>query len=209
MASRRKPTHPSVEDQFDALYAELPQIECRGLCWDSCGPIPATAPELRRIRRAGYDITQPNHTPGVCPALTLFNRCAVREIRPLICRLWDVSEGMPCTFGCRPSDGRPLLTDKETYEIIARGYEIAGDHAEADKIRTMWADPQRAAVLTMKLREKRRDDDIAYAVMRRRAEQQPGGALYVLGRGRLSRQAPTSGANASPRPDAATGKGTP
>jgi Fe-S-cluster containining protein len=129
------------DEQLDALYAELPTIECQGHCWDSCGPIDMAAGERARIREAGVDIPAGRFTvtgPKTCEALTWAHQCSVYDIRPLICRLWGLNREMVCNFGCKPSR---LLSDRETYELIARAHEISGDHEEAEKLRAMLAWP--------------------------------------------------------------------
>ncbi|WP_431728506.1 DUF6884 domain-containing protein [Verrucosispora sp. TAA-831] len=52
---------------MDQLYAELPEIDCKGLCHESCNAIAMTPLERERIQQRGIDIS-PLHMP--CPALT-------------------------------------------------------------------------------------------------------------------------------------------
>lgn len=121
---------PNRRRLLDALYAQVPGIDCRGLCWGSCGPIEMSSAERRRIAAAGYDI--PPATPEMlagdrpiyCPALGAGRRCAVYDIRPMICRLWGVSVDMPCMHGCRP--GR-YLTREESMGLLAAASDAAGD----------------------------------------------------------------------------------
>ncbi len=121
---------------LDDLYAELPEIDCSGRCWDSCGPIDMTKLERRRIaREGGVDIPKGSFLadgPSLCPALTMFGRCGVYGIRPLICRLWGLTEGLPCTYGCRPDR---VVTDAEAYELLARAYDISGEPDWARMVR--------------------------------------------------------------------------
>lgn len=77
---------PDVYAQLDALYAELPKLECRGKCQDSCGPIDMGLAERQRIAEQGVKIP-PLSSP--CPALTFLGTCGVYEVRPLICFLPD------------------------------------------------------------------------------------------------------------------------
>lgn len=119
---------PRVEAAFDELYAELPAMECQGLCAQSCGPIRMTEPERARIAAAGVTIPDGGiFTPGMCPALTMFRQCSVYEVRPLICRLWGVVKSMPCPWGCRPEGG--WLTDQQGYDLIRRANAIAAKAA--------------------------------------------------------------------------------
>ena len=42
----------TIEERLEALYAELPELECKGLCTDSCGAISMGLHEARRLERA-------------------------------------------------------------------------------------------------------------------------------------------------------------
>jgi Fe-S-cluster containining protein len=105
---------------LDALYAELPTIDCQGRCSSSCGPINMTEPEWRRIQlRLGHT---PRAVSMTCPMLVR-ERCSVYAIRPLICRLWGIVERMPCPWGCKPEPR--YLTSRESFALLART-EIIG-----------------------------------------------------------------------------------
>lgn len=120
------------EQQLDALYAELPTIDCQGMCWDSCGPIQMTGVERQRIHReAGVEIPDRSWLrdgSGLCPALNMFHQCSVYQIRPLICRIWGMTRRLRCNYGCKPDR---MLSEPQAYEFIARAMEICGDHEGA------------------------------------------------------------------------------
>jgi Fe-S-cluster containining protein len=59
-----------------------------------------------------------------CDALTAGKRCAVYDLRPLVCRLWGAVESMPCVYGCVPEGG--YLTDMDAYRLIAESTRIGG-----------------------------------------------------------------------------------
>ncbi|MFY1595573.1 hypothetical protein [Micromonospora sp. WMMD737] len=107
--------------ELDQLYAELPAIECRGLCHESCNAIAMTPLERQRIRERGFDIS-PLDLP--CPALTQLRRCSVRDVRPMVCRLYGLVEQMACPFGCRPEGG--FLDDATARRLLARAEAIGG-----------------------------------------------------------------------------------
>lgn len=107
--------------ELDQLYAELPAIECQGLCAESCGPIAMSALERKRIEERGVKLLPLAMT---CPALTPLNRCSVYEVRPLICRLWGLVEQMACPWGCRPVGG--FLDDATARRLLARAEVIGG-----------------------------------------------------------------------------------
>lgn len=189
----------SRDDELDALYAELPQVDCLGACWDSCGRINMTSLEHRRTEQAGIAIPEgrPDDPPSVCPALTMLHQCGVYAVRPLICRLWGVTEAMRCGAGCRPLDGRALLTDRQAHEYFARACDIAGEHAEAESIRRPWReDPERAEQIMRQSRQRYEDQLLAESVRRRKLLDSGKPVAFVRGRGYLSAQPPAAGPNA-------------
>lgn len=108
--------------ELEALYAELPTIECMGLCGDACHFIGMTTLERERIRRtSGHDI---KILDSPCPALDFMGRCATYQQRPMVCRLWGVVEGMECHYGCKPSPG--YLTHEEGKVFLARCEIVSG-----------------------------------------------------------------------------------
>lgn len=119
-----------TDAELAALYARIPDIGCKGLCWDACGPINMGSRERQRLRKAlreqGSDL--PTHAEQVrlqkaqggyyrCPALTDDDRCGHYDLRPMICRLWGTFRGMECPYGCTPADGR-LLRQLEAAALI-------------------------------------------------------------------------------------------
>jgi Fe-S-cluster containining protein len=127
-------TRSQADAALAALYARIPDIpDCDGRCWTSCGPIDMSWRERARIREAGVKITPWEDAKAWrdtfwCEALTEGKRCAVYEMRPLVCRLWGAAEGLECPFGCIPEGG--WLSRAEAYELIAESMRIGG-HAHA------------------------------------------------------------------------------
>lgn len=127
---------------LDQLYAELPTIECRRRCHSACGPITMSRIEWARIiKKLGYEPHKqfPDPTdrvaiskPGAldCPMLT-GGLCTVYAIRPMICRLWGICEGMPCPWGCKPEPR--YLTTLESYDLLLRA-ELISQPEHADEI---------------------------------------------------------------------------
>jgi Fe-S-cluster containining protein len=94
----RKLSDAEKEAKRWALYEELPSVECKGYCYRECkAEIPIFAGEAERL---------PQFTTAQgqwCPFLDLqTKRCTVHQIRPGICRLYGVTEGLPCRWGCKP-----------------------------------------------------------------------------------------------------------
>lgn len=179
-----------VQAQLTEVYESLPQIDCKGACWDSCGSIGMSVPEQRRIRER-HGRTLPlmaafaAQGDGMCPALTMFGQCSVYADRPLICRLWGLVPSMRCNFGCVPDGG--LLTERDGHLLLARVSEIAGDHGQAAKIRALWEDPDTAAVTERQLRQLEDERKVAWTVRRNLAERN-GTAIYVTPQGLTSKR---------------------
>jgi hypothetical protein len=108
------------------IYKKIPDIECLGLCHQSCTIVPAAKIEIKRAkdRMGGKNPFNPttalkslqageNKIPS-CAALK-DNRCSIYTARPAICRLYGVSEGLDCPFGCKP---KKTITKQEAYDII-------------------------------------------------------------------------------------------
>jgi hypothetical protein len=123
-------TRSQVDAALQALYDRVPAIpDCDGRCWISCGPTDRSQREDQRIREAGYRITPVDEAlrradTYWCEALTGDKRCAVYEMRPMVCRLWGAVEGMPCPYGCVPEGG--WLSDQEGNELLAESMRIGG-----------------------------------------------------------------------------------
>jgi len=107
---------------LEDLYAQLPAIECKGLCHDSCTAIDASELERERMRDRGVElpVALAHHrlqaliaagkTPR-CPALGPLNNCTVYEDRPFVCRAFGMVRDpadalargpMMCDYGCIP-----------------------------------------------------------------------------------------------------------
>lgn len=106
--------------KLDRLYATMPGIECKGLCWGSCGPIGMSKAEHDRL-------VQINDTPRqdlTCPLLTASKQCSAYEARPVLCRLFGVAEEMPCPFGCKPER---VVQRTEGYGYLEAARRIGGE----------------------------------------------------------------------------------
>jgi uncharacterized protein len=106
-----------------ALYANLPEIECKGFCHQSCGPVPATRAEVKAIEdRAGKPFGP--RSDGYCSMLD-GGRCTVYEDRPLMCRLWGLVEKMKCPWGCVPER---WVSNSESRVLLAASQRAGGGY---------------------------------------------------------------------------------
>lgn len=114
---------------LQALYAQLPTIQCQQKCHDYCGPVPMTRLEARRIPEMTFDTMKLGHSIGSIPGRGFICRvtndlkcsalkdgkCSVYERRPAICRLWGLTDELRCPFGCEPS---VRWTEQQAYEWL-------------------------------------------------------------------------------------------
>jgi hypothetical protein len=123
----RRPRSREVEvarDPLRTLYWVLPEIACRGLCHEACGPIAASPLEIARLEAAS------GRTLGVdenltCSMLTPAKRCVAYEDRPMICRLFGLVKKLRCPHGCVPSR---WLSDTDASDALRRA-QIISDEA--------------------------------------------------------------------------------
>lgn len=127
-----------MTDQLDAVYEQIPDAGCRGLCVIGCTSMAMTPLEQRRIaERHGVELplaTAPHGSPMLapgqvnadhCPALDQRGLCTVYADRPLVCRLFGSADGLECPFGCVPAGGRlPRTTARR---LFLRVLTLSGD----------------------------------------------------------------------------------
>lgn len=128
-----------MTDTIEQIYNELPRLNCKRLCQESCGPIVVTPLEWQRMtERAPHRFipatevlldAQPGQpaSTGIMPQtvgedgatcpLLVNGKCQTYEVRPLLCRLWGSTKKMRCDFGCEPER---WLSDKEGYALLDR-----------------------------------------------------------------------------------------
>lgn len=114
---------------LDALYSQLPKIECQRKCHECCGPIMMTRLEARRLPEIKWDSVPlkigigffPSRatTTLVCPLLKN-GECSVYNRRPAICRLWGLTEELRCPFGCEPDVRWPDAKAKAWLDEVQR-----------------------------------------------------------------------------------------
>ena len=110
--------------QLERLYAQVPDVKCRGLCQEACGPIGMTELEVARMEAAAGRPLPLCGPTLVCPLLGADGRCSVYAVRPMVCRQWGAVESMPCPHGCRP--GR-MLSHEEGQRLLDSVREIGGE----------------------------------------------------------------------------------
>lgn len=116
--------------KLEALYAQLPTVACRGLCFIACGPVPMSTLEAQRMRKADPWRRPPMIDENArCVYLTEQHRCGVYDVRPLICRVWGVVKRMSCMHGCIPTR---WLSDHEFVQIAKAIERLGGPLVVSD-----------------------------------------------------------------------------
>jgi Fe-S-cluster containining protein len=95
-----------MDRALERVYDRLPRMECKGLCWFLCdGSFYASARERQRIAQKAGGPLKVDPTRGLCSMLDEHGRCSVYELRPLMCRIWGMTERFRCPHGCIPEGG--------------------------------------------------------------------------------------------------------
>lgn len=109
--------------RLDVLLAHLPEMECKGLCQECCGPVGMSEGEYQRIVQSIGYVPKPDCSM-TCPLLNkTTGRCTVYEFRPVICRLWGLVEAMKCPHGCKP---KRWVSKAESYALLKAAEQIGG-----------------------------------------------------------------------------------
>lgn len=116
----------TTEKKLAEIYAQIPALECKGLCQESCGPIGMSQAEARAIKdRVGARVDIKGEGRQVfimklpsltCPLLNPDGKCSVYANRPAICRIWGNVRPMACPHGCKP---KRWMTREESYAVLA------------------------------------------------------------------------------------------
>lgn len=162
-------------------------MQCQGLCADSCYSLAQTSLERDHVReQTGVVLGLTQAPPLACPALSMLNRCGVYGSRPMICRLWGMTVGMRCQYGCEPEGG--FLSGRQFYEFLARVAELDGDPEVAREMREPFEQDPEGAERRMLAWQRRRD--LKYDDQVRRAGDT---AVFVVRPGALSKKQPRGG----------------
>lgn len=113
-----------MNPKLKAIYDELPHVACKGLCHTTCGPVPTsklereeifqitqrrvkTNPELMQEGPFRILRTKEGTNGELSCSYLIKERCSVYEARPLVCRMYGVTQGLLCHYGCKPDDIMP------------------------------------------------------------------------------------------------------
>ena len=104
------------------LYTQIPTSKCNGNCAKCCTNMIQFAPSEGK-KMGGYK------WDGKCSHL-VDGKCSIYENRPLICRVYGVSELFRCEE-CKPDN---ILSESETLELIHKYVEIRNEEIAEETI---------------------------------------------------------------------------
>ena len=129
--SRRKDM--SKAKKLQEIYEKIPDIKCRDNCGECCGLISMSRYEEKRIRKYleeyNLSIRFSNDPPNItyvnayinammgvnkCHFLDDHKKCLIYPVRPIVCRLFGVSEHMKCPY----VKMEEYITEKESSQLI-------------------------------------------------------------------------------------------
>lgn len=137
--------------EIEEIYAALPKLECKGECHYQCRGIQLSKTERDSLRQRTGIMFVGNEPKRLCPFLTKDKKCSVYDIRPLVCRLWGLTERMTCPHGCKPDR---YLTDAEEFTLLSRVMYIGGSYTRSEHRQDMeWVeDPEFFAIVRKAMR---------------------------------------------------------
>lgn len=126
--SKQRRSRPKIPPKaLRELWEKVPKmVDCKGLCSDSCGPIPVSSLERALLEERTGKTLQPEGAGLTCSLLTN-GLCGAYAIRPLVCRIWGAAEGLPCVHGCKPER---VISAEEALDLFKQAEEISGDDAD-------------------------------------------------------------------------------
>lgn len=132
--SKKNKAYRSFRAAIRKVWAEVPSIECKGLCVASCGPIDECVHPIEKELITLETGVAPNFARNpheACPMLTSQGLCSIHENRPLICRMFGVASDpiMACPYGCKP---KITVTNHEARGLYAKLQRIANCYGKKE-----------------------------------------------------------------------------
>ena len=110
-----------MTDTLAAIYAAVPDANCKGLCQRACGPVLMSQAEARIIM-AKHGSAPDFHRETLTCTNLVGGKCSIYADRPLICRLYGTTRGLMCQHGCGPSDG--FLPNRKASALVHRAEKL-------------------------------------------------------------------------------------
>lgn len=121
-----KPNTEAIERakrMVEAIYESIPSLDCKK-CGECCGTITFSGIERliieEYVAKKGLSLESFTVTRN-CPALDENNNCVIYQVRPMICRLYGVSEGLLCPY----VEPEVVIPKKLAWECIGFCYKVS------------------------------------------------------------------------------------
>jgi len=109
------------------LYATLPTINCKGLCYQECQhPVAAWPIERREMERTTGKPYVYHTVEHRCTYLNAARQCEAHDVRPYVCRAYGTADTMRCAFGCETTEGT-YLTDAQAADDFRTLDQLSGN----------------------------------------------------------------------------------
>lgn len=106
--------------KLQTIYSRVPRVKCKGLCDKiSCTELALSVDEVKNLHKESGEVTKMRD--GLCNHLK-DGRCKVYGDRPVVCRLWGVTESMRCPHGC---EAERILSDGEARKIVNDVFKLS------------------------------------------------------------------------------------
>ena len=88
----------TITTKLEDLWAMIPKMECKPGCHQCCGPTLWSRAEYETIKHflENNGRKELEATGLSCPYLDNEKGCSIYPVRPLLCRLFGVTEGLEC-----------------------------------------------------------------------------------------------------------------
>jgi Fe-S-cluster containining protein len=113
-------------NRLEQIYKMLPEIKCKQICANACGPITMSYGEAERIQEETGEPLKKCGQDLQCAYLVDDKNCSIHPIRPILCRLWGLvdTEEMTCPHGCEVVGEK--LSQEQAYMIMQLIEMISG-----------------------------------------------------------------------------------
>ncbi|MBL1176890.1 YkgJ family cysteine cluster protein [Pantanalinema sp. GBBB05] len=111
--------NPEAIARLQEIYQSLPKINCQQKCQACCTIITLSPIEIEHLKQNGKGLPVARYSKEfdyqMCSHLRQNGDCAIQPVKPLICRLWGLTETMVCPHGCEPER---RLTREEMLDLM-------------------------------------------------------------------------------------------
>lgn len=101
----------------------IPSFDCVPGCHDCCGPVTASSEEMAGLPFKSLALHEAALANLDCPHLA-DSGCQVYAERPLICRLFGTTAGLPCPHGRKPEQMTSRRIERQIHLFFATTRQV-------------------------------------------------------------------------------------